>query len=214
MADKDMTPTNGFDPVASYARLSERVEGQGKDLVDIRSNMNTGFNQVNANINALANETRGAINAITNELRGNSRTQWPVIWSAIGVSFVVLAAVGGLAYQPVVSNQTRLEDALVRLTEVSVTRQELDARAARGTEDRTRMEAGITQIRADLVPRAELDRVFESYDQRLLDHQRQIDEGKTALGSTYSLRDYIQRLTERLDTLEQRAMMGRPSFQP
>lgn len=190
-----MANNGAFDPIASYARLSERVEGQGRDIVDLRSNMNTGFRNI-----------EGSLKGLSDQLSGNSRTQWPVIWSAIGVSFAVLAAVGALAYKPVLSNQERLETALVRLAETSVSQKEMEWRTARGQEDRSRTDKAIVDIRADQVPRAEHERVWSGYDQRLADLQRQIDEAKNALGSTYSLRDYIQRMTDRLDKLETRTM--------
>lgn len=70
MAEGDLEMTGpSFDPMASWARLSERVENQGKDIIDLRSNMNTGFQTVNAGLSALSHE-----------LRTNSKTQWPVIW--------------------------------------------------------------------------------------------------------------------------------------
>lgn len=193
----DMPNSNGFDPIASYARLSERVEGQGRDIVDLRSNMNTGFRNI-----------EGSIKGLSDQLSGNSRTQWPVIWSAIGVSFGVLAAVGALAYRPVLSSQERLETALVRLADSSVSQKELEWRTARGMEDRARGEKAIAELRADQVPRAEHQRVWSGYDLRMADLQRQIDETKVTLGSTYSLRDYIGRITERLDRIEDRSGRG------
>ena len=194
-----MASGNGaFDPIASYARLSERVEGQGRDIVDLRSNMNTGFRNL-----------EGSLKQLSDQLTGSSKTQWPVIWSAIGVSFAVLSAVGVLAYRPVLASQDRIEMALVRVAESTVSQKEMDWRTARSMEDRARTDATIATIRETQVPRDELDRVFQGYDQRLADMQRQVDEGKNALGGTYSLRDYIQRLTDRLDMVEQRTL-GRP----
>jgi hypothetical protein len=67
--------------------LSERVENQGKGIVDLRSNMNMGFRSVNARLTTLSNE-----------LRSNSKTQWPVIWAAAGVCFTVLATGGAFFY--------------------------------------------------------------------------------------------------------------------
>ncbi len=202
----DMASNGAFDPIASYARLSERVEGQGRDIVDLRSNMNTGFRNI-----------EGSLKQLSDQLSGNSRTQWPVIWSAIGVSFAVLAAVGALAYRPVLSNQDRLDAALVKLADTSVSQKEMEWRTARGQEDRARNEKAVAELRSEQVPRAEHVRTWASYDQRLADIQRQIDETKNTLGSTYSLRDYISRLTTRLDMLEQRTLEGarpRQSFQP
>lgn len=184
---------NGFDPETQYAALGERVEGQGRRLTNLENTVTSGFRQVEVSIAGLGNE-----------FRSNTKTPWAVIWSAVGVSFGVLAAVGALAYRPVLSNQDRLESALVRLADTSVSQKELEWRTARGMEDRARMEKAVADLRSDLVPRAEHERLWDDFTRQLSDKQRQIDEAKATLGGTYSLRDYIARLTERLDRLEER----------
>ena len=96
-----------FDPMAQYAWLSERVENQGKDIVDLRSNMNTGFQSVNASLTTLSNE-----------LRSNSKTQWPVIWAAAGACFTVLATGGAFFYNSLSKGQDRLDAAVVKNAEL------------------------------------------------------------------------------------------------
>lgn len=191
--------TNGnspFDPMASWARLSERVENQGKDIVDLRSNMNTGFQGVNANLNALSNE-----------LRSNSRTQWPAIWAALSVGVAILTGLGFMALQPIKDSIGSIRedaktqaansaDALSSVVDKMVTQKEMEWRTARGTEDRARTEASVRDLRESQVPRLELDRVFESYNQQFKDQQRQIDEIKTAQGNVYGARDIIMELRE------------------
>lgn len=196
-----------FDAQTQWGRLSERVEHQGRDIVDLRSNMNTGFQNV-----------QGAIAALTAELRGSSKTQWPVIWSAIGVSFTVLAAVGTLAYWPVLSNQERLETALTRTAELiretgerAVSRSEVDWRVSRAGEDRQRTDSAIAELRATMLPRNEWsernlnrdhevqairDAQAESNEnfQRQLDQQR--TEFQTFANSLGNGRDFIQDLKE------------------
>ncbi len=204
MAD-DMT-TNGsslFDPMASWARLSERVENQGKDIIDLRSNMNTGFQGVNANLAALSNELRSA-----------GKTHWPVIFAALSVVITILAGLGFLSLQPIKDNTARLETALVRMAETSVTQQEMEWRTARGTEDRARSDAMLKEIRSAQVPREELDRVWASYDQRFIDQQRQLDDVKQAQGSVYGQRDILLDLRERIDRMERQRLSQAQSQQP
>lgn len=208
-----MSSNNGFDPMAQYARLSERVENQGKDIVDLRSNMNTGFQTVNA-----------AIGTLSNELRSNSKTQWPVIWAAAGVCFTVLATGGAFFYNSLSKGQDRLDSAVIKnaeltqvaisrladttqqsisaLTERTITRQEMDWRQARGAEDRTRMESSIKEVRDAQVPRAELERVWTSQANTDADQQRQLDELKQAQTSVYGARDVILDLRQRVDRME------------
>ncbi|MER9736560.1 MULTISPECIES: hypothetical protein [unclassified Mesorhizobium] len=182
-----------FDPLASYARLSERVENQGRDIVDLRSNMNTGFRNI-----------EGAVNSLATELRGSSKTQWPVIWSAIGVSFAILLAVGSQALAPIRENVSDVKGALSVVVDKMVTQAEMKWRTDRGAEDRLRTEAAIADIRSGLVPRAEHERVWQNYDQRFADEQRQIDEMKAATASVYNQRDIIRDILERLDRAEHR----------
>lgn len=192
-----MSNSNGFDPMAQYARLSERVENQGKDIVDLRSNMNTGFQTVNA-----------AIGTLSNELRNNSKTQWPVIWAAAGVCFTVLATGGAFFYNSLSKGQDRLDNAIVKIAESAVSQKEMEWRSARGAEDRTRAEAALKEVRSAQVPREELDRVWAKYDQRDQDLQRQVDEVKQAQGSVYGQRDVILDLRERLDRMERQRIGG------
>lgn len=197
--------TNGnspFDPMASWARLSERVENQGKDIVDLRSNMNTGFQGVNANLAALSNELRSA-----------GKTHWPVIFAALSVVITILAGLGFLSLQPIKDNTARLETALARLAETTVSQNEMEWRTARGTEDRARSDAMLKEIRSAQVPREELDRVWSSYDQRFIDQQRQLDDVKQAQGSVYGQRDILLDLRERIDRME-RQRLSQAQSQP
>lgn len=204
--NNDMSSGNAFDPMAQYARLSERVENQGKDIVDLRSNMNTGFQSVNA-----------AIGTLSNELRSNSKTQWPVIWAAAGVCFTVLATGGAFFYNSLSKGQDRLDSAVLKNAEMTqtaltavvdkmVTQKELEWRTARGAEDRSRMEASVKEVREAQVPRAELERVWASQSSKDSDQQRQIDELKQAQGSVYGARDVILDLRERLDRVERQRL--------
>ena len=182
--------TNGrFDPELQYAALGERVEGQGRRLTNLENTVTQGFKQVEASIGGLAAE-----------FRSSQRPQW----QAIGVAITFAAMIGALAYWPIRENQANLKTQIDALTSVAITRAEMEWRQERGKEERARTETAILAISSALVPRQELDRVFQGYDQRFTDMQRQIDEGKAAFAGTFSLRDYIGRITTRLDRLEER----------
>jgi 4-amino-4-deoxy-L-arabinose transferase-like glycosyltransferase len=197
------------------------VENQGKDIVDLRSNMNTGCQSVNASLTTLSNE-----------LRSNSKTQWPVIWAAAGVCFTVLATGGAFFYNSLSKGQDRLDAAVMKNSELPqasvsklaettqqtftlladkvVTQKELEWRTARGQEDRARMEANVADIRSGLVPRAEHERVWQNYTNKDQDLQRQVDELKQAQGSVYGAREVIMDLRERLDRVERQRLAGQP----
>lgn len=170
--------------------------------------MNTGFQTINSSISTLSNE-----------LRNNSKTQWPVIWAAAGVCFTVLATGGAFFYNSLSKGQDRLDATIVKNAEISqqslailvdkmVTQKKLDTRTARGVEDRTRTEAAIRDIRDNLVPRAEHERVWQNYTATDANLQRQIEELKQAAGSVYGQRDIILDRRERLDRVERQRLTG------
>ncbi|MEI8446821.1 hypothetical protein [Mesorhizobium sp. CCNWLY176] len=199
----DTAMANGEnDPTAHYARLWERVENQGRDIIDLRSNMNTGFRNIESSIHSLSNE-----------LRGSTKTQWPVIWSAIGVCFVVLGAVGNQALSPIKDNLAETRTAIARLAETTVTRQEMDQRAQRGLEDRTRTDMAITDLRAAAVTRNEWTERNRARDQEVADLGRRVDELRQDVGSVYGTRDVIIDLKKEIDNLRQRFNL-RPASPP
>jgi len=211
MAD-EMVNGNGntFDPMASWARLSERVENQGKDIIDLRSNMNTGFQGVNANLAALSNE-----------LRSSGKTQWPVIWSAIGVGVVILSGLGFMALQPIKDNTARLEEAVIRISESSqasfakvndamVTQKEMEWRTQRGAEDRKRADDALADLRTLTVTRNEWSERNHARDGEIAELGRRIDELRQEVGSVYGTRDVIVDLKREISTLRQRVFEIRP----
>lgn len=171
---------NGFDALAQYARLSERVENQGKDIIDLRSNMNTGFQGVNANLATLSNE-----------LRSNSRTQWPAIWAALSVGVAILTGLGFMALQPIKENTLRLENAIVRVAETSVPQKEMEWRTQRGSEDRKRSEDALNDIRSSTVSRNEWSERNHARDNQITEISRRIDELRQDVGSQYTTRDVL-----------------------
>ncbi|TLX12165.1 hypothetical protein [Rhizobium sp. MHM7A] len=211
MAD-EMVNGNGntFDPMASWARLSERVENQGKDIIDLRSNMNTGFQGVNANLAALSNE-----------LRSSGKTQWPVIWSAIGVGVVILSGLGFMALQPIKDNTARLEEAVIRVSEntqasfakvneTMVTQKEMEWRTQRGAEDRKRSDDALADLRTTTVSRNEWSERNHARDGEIAELGRRIDELRQEVGSVYGTRDVIVDLKREISALRQRVFEVRP----
>lgn len=203
-----------FDPMASWARLSERVENQGKDIVDLRSNMNTGFQGVNANLAALSNE-----------LRSSGKTQWPVIWSAIGVGVVILSGLGFMALQPIKDNTGRLEEAVIRVSESTqaqfakvndamVTQKEMEWRTQRGAEDRKRADDALADLRTMTVTRNEWSERNHARDGEIADLGRRIDELRQEVGSVYGTRDVIVDLKRELSVLRQRVFESRLDGKP
>ncbi|MEX4006960.1 hypothetical protein [Neoaquamicrobium sediminum] len=184
---------NGNDAARHYqdaitAQMGERVTNLGRRVTDIESEMRSGFRQIETSISQLSAT-----------LAERAKPQW----QAIGVALTFAVVIGGMAYWPIREATGDLKASMGRIEERMITRQEMEWRQARSQEDRLRMESSIATIRGEQVPRAELDRVWSSYDQRFSDHQRQIDEVKQAQNSVYGARDVLIDMRERLDRLEQ-----------
>jgi hypothetical protein len=174
---------------AATAQLGERVTNLGRRQSDLESEMRSGFKNVETTMSAIANEMRSSISTLSASIAERSRTQWPVIWTAAGVSFTILAALSAFVYGTLSKDQTRLDAAimknaeiiqasvtklaettqqnLISMSERMVTRQEMEYRQQRGAEDRVRMEANIKDVRDAQVPRPEMELQWNNINHRL-----------------------------------------------
>lgn len=177
-------------PTAEQAQLGERVTNLGRRQTDFEGEVRAGFSQINTSIKLLSDE-----------LRGSSKTQWPVIWSAIGVSFAILLAVGSQALGPIRDAQVDLKQSILvlatatnhsieMLADKSVTREEINWRSERGAEDRKRTDDDISDLRSTMVSRNEWQERNASRDHEIVaiheaeardiaNVQRQIDQVRT-----------------------------------
>lgn len=191
MAD-DMA--NGSDAQRHYqdaiqAQLGERVTNLGRRVTDIEGEMRAGFRQIESSISAL-----------TTTLAERAKPQW----QAIGVALTFCALLGGLAYMPIREATSDLKTAVKDLSTSSVSRQEMDWRAQRGIEDRTRTEAAVAELRTGTVTRAEWTERNRARDQEVTDLNRRVDELRQDVGSVYGTRDVIQDMKKEIETLRSR----------
>ncbi len=136
---------NGSDAQRHYqdaiqAQLGERVTNLGRRVTDIEGEMRAGFRQIESSIAGLSTT-----------LADRARPQW----QAIGVALTFCALLGGLAYMPIREATSDLKSAVKDLSAATVSRQEMDWRAARGIEDQDRTTQAINDLRAGSVTRAE-----------------------------------------------------------
>ncbi|TCV68705.1 hypothetical protein [Neorhizobium sp. S3-V5DH] len=187
---------------AVTAQLRERVTNLGRRQTDLEAEMRAGFKAMENGMTTLASEMRTSVAALSANLAERSRPQW----QALSVVLAFAAMLGGLAYLPIREATSDLKSSVALLTDKMVTQKELEWRTARGAEDRQRSEAMIKELREEQVPRKELDRVFNSYDEQRADIQRQLDEVKQAQGSVYGARDILLDLRERIDRMERQRL--------
>lgn len=190
---------------ALTAQLGERVTNLNRRQSDLESEMRSGFKQIESSMSAMSTEMRSSVAALSTNLSERNKPQW----QAIGVAITFCTLLGGLAYYPINASTSRLEASLAGISDKMVTRQEMDWRQARGQEDRARLELSVKDVRDAQVPRAELERVWTSEDQYRAQMQKQIDELKQSQSNTYSARDLLLDMRERLDRVE-RQRVGQP----
>ncbi|TXM68307.1 hypothetical protein [Methylobacterium sp. WL120] len=65
-----------------------------------------------------------------------------------------------------------------------------------------RLQRDLDELQKEIVPRGEHDKIWRGFEQRDADLQRQIDETKKAYEGTFSLRDALQLMQKRIDSLE------------
>lgn len=192
------------------AQIGERVSNLSRRQTDYEGETRAGFRSIEASISQLTSETRSAIAGLSSQISDRNKPQW----QALSVILAAAVAIGGLAYWPVREATADLKVNLQRQSEQMVTRTEMEWRTARSAEDRQRTELSLRLLQDDLVPRGEHTRVWQNYDQRFVEVQRQLDELKQQAGSVYSARDVILDLRERLDRLERLRQSQSPSATP
>ncbi|WP_033838266.1 hypothetical protein [Mesorhizobium loti] len=184
---------------AAHAQLGERVTNLARRQKDLEAEMRSGFRQIEQSFAQFTNETRQSIASLGNAISEKNKPQY----QALGFGLSVILAVGALAYWPIRESTSDLKASYIEgaramqmlaaetnrtiqaLTANTVSRQELEWRAQRDAEDRSRTETRISDLRASLVPRDEHERVWENFDRRFADEQRQMDEIKAALAGVH-----------------------------
>jgi hypothetical protein len=85
---------------------------------------------------------------------------------AIAVAISFCTVIGGVLAYPVVSATGDLKVAVAAISDTMVTQSEIKWRTDCGLEDRARSDSAIKDLRDALVPRQELERVWQSEDQQ------------------------------------------------
>lgn len=113
----------------------------------------------------------------------------------------------------VLSAVDKLAKANETLRDATMSRVEIDQRFLtygqrrddfqKNTDNRLdRLQKDIETQTAGMVPRGEHERVWLNYDRRDQDLQRQLDEVKKSYDNVFSLRDALQTMQKRIDSLE------------
>lgn len=184
-----------YDPEARVARLAERVDNQGARITNLETAVNRGFADIQQTFGKQFND-------LSNEMRQKDRTPWSVIWSAIGVSAVIIFGIGGALYYPVRETMAETKADVRALKESSMSVQAfLDFKStyennrvvtrAEYLDKFNQLGNSINSVREDQVPRKELERTWQLYDQQVINLQRQIDDLQRETSGIYTSRDKL-----------------------
>ena len=154
-----------FDAEARYAQLGERVDNQGSRITHLEATVTRGFSEVGEQIRQVGND-----------FRNNSRTPWPVIWSAIGVCFAVFFSLGGALFWPIRAGLEENRSEIRRVANESLSVAAFDAFAKNYELNRQLfreaykadiqdLREAISRVQENSVSRRELEALLRSLDQ-------------------------------------------------
>ena len=180
-------PPSVFDAEAKYAQIGERVDNQGTRISNLERTVTEGFTSLNHALQRTSEEMRGNNSALANELRNNSKTPWAIIWSAIGVSFGIIAMLGAQSLGPIKEAvaESKLDIRFVSQNALSVASfQDFKStyesnRVITRSENIDKFKAvndAISKLETTYISRPELERVVTDHDHQIASIQRQIDK--------------------------------------
>ena len=195
----------------NWGAFSERITNLNRRQTDFEAETRASFRSVESAMDKMAIEMRSGLANLSTNLADRNRPQW----TAIGVALSFAVIIGGMAYWPIRESTGDLKTAILEqskqtaqnfkdLATTTVSRQEMDWRAKRGEEDRTRMEAALAELRQNTITRAEWIERNRARDQEVADLNRRDDQLRSDFGSVYGTRDVIQDVKKEIDNLRQR----------
>ena len=202
--------TNGYKPhpatpiseggigFAEYGRLEQRVLGVESALTNVIGAMDRDRAHVDQQFQNHRLHVDQQFSTLQTTIAERSKIPWP----ALGVMLSAIVVIGGMAYLPIKEKQSDQALAIVALQGSIVPRTEHVERWRITERDIERLNDRITDNFKAIVPRGEHEEKWRSYTSAQGEFQRQIDEIRKGFGETYSLRDALRTMQERLDRIE------------
>lgn len=185
MADS-RTPVNGHG--ATIAALETKVSAFELNQARIERTILDLDSSFNSSITNLSNDFRAQLTALSTKLEAKNTTQWPVLFSGMGVVLTILSLLGAMAYLPIQRDTSRLDTAVSAILDRGVFQREYSADESRTKDelrnlrtdlstritlprynaDQDRTHHALDEIRSRFASKAEMEAVFK-------ERQRQID---------------------------------------
>lgn len=164
------------------------------------------------------------INKISNDLsmfmqasNDRSLTQWPMVFAAISVGYMILGGVGWLAYTPINKATSDLGESVKEAKAAQadlkdfviggfISQREYTSLASRVKEERDRVALELQTLKMGMVTREEHSERWRSIDKQFENQQRQIDKIDQDLGATWTARDAIVSLQKQVEDLQSKVL--------
>ena len=211
------TTTQNVEVLGQRVSTLERSVGDiSRQLDTMSSRMASSIETLNVNINTLVSGLRSdfdtKVSTLNDRVTTSKSPQWQVIIGAIALVCGLSGSLWVAGIQPIkdslaeIKDDNRQERRDIRadvdsLKETRVSKADWNEARTERKEAITQLNNKIDAVTTAIVPRGEHQEKWQGADRARADMQRQIDEMKAAAGSTYGVRDVIQRLENQVEEL-------------
>jgi hypothetical protein len=187
---------------AEYGRLEQRVYGIEQSVSALVQQIERDRSELAAQMGQDRAHFDARFSALQESVNERSKTPWSVLIAAFSLIVTTMVALGTLAYLPIKTQMEDMKVDVARLGAALVPRIELERDWARSEKTIATILDMIHRNQAAIVPRGEHEEKWRGQAARDGDLQRQIDEVRRSFGETYSLREALKTMQERLDRIE------------
>lgn len=225
----EMAEENGIARV-TLATLGAQVTALDRDYGDLKKTLVALDTRLDTSISSLGNKFESSISALSNKIEARSTTQWPVLFSGLGVVLTILTVVGTMAYLPIQRDTTRLDNAVAAILDRGVfqreyisdevrTKEELRALRTdlstritlpRYTADQDRTTHALDEMRARFATKAEMEAIFRERQHQVDQDSMHIENMRTRsydhFGKISKTEQSIADLERRFDNISRRVI--------
>jgi len=168
---------------ATIATLETKVAALELGQADLKRTLLDLDSKVDQSIAGLATRVESSLSSLASKIEARNTTQWPVLFSGLGVVLTILSLLGAMAYLPIQRDTSRLDTAVNAILERGVFQREYAADELRTKED-------LRNLRTDLSTRITLPRYNADQERTLhaLDEMRARFASKTEVDAVFKER--------------------------
>jgi hypothetical protein len=128
--------------------LEAQVKGLDRDYQEITRAVSSLNAKLDSAIEKLTTGLDSAVRSLHDKLDAKSSTNWPTIWTGLGVGVAILIGIGGALYNPIQRDTTRLDAAVSTILEHGIFEKQYRIDQARLTAVLDRLDARVADNRS------------------------------------------------------------------